>query len=144
MKIKVNVTDQSGLTNFFAGFRLAEAYQAAITGYDTYGAIGYKRVNASTTGDVYIASELDGDAAADVDTTEDFVEGTDYTFGIFVDKGGLVRYTYQGRAPATTVTKYMTSGDVMVPFFRFVDHTDTPGAVLIKEFECGLQDANVR
>jgi hypothetical protein len=144
MKIKVQVTDQSGLAQFFAGFRLAEAYQAAITGYDTYGAIGYKRVNAATTGDVYIASELDGNGNADVDTTEDFVEATDYTFGVFVDLGGNVTYTIDGEAPSTTEALQVTSGDVLVPFFRFVDHTDTPGAVLIKEFECGLLDQDVR
>mgnify|MGYP001575098934 CR=1 FL=1 len=144
LKLKVKVTDQSGLATFFTGFRLAEAGQAAITGYDTYGAIGYKRVNAATTGDVYIASELDGDANADVDTTNDFVEGTSYTFGVYVDKGGNFTYTIDGVAPTTTEKLQATSGDVMVPFFRFTDHTDTPGAVLIEEFECGLIDANVR
>jgi hypothetical protein len=144
MKIKVNVADQSGLAQFFAGFRLAEAYQAAITGYDTYGAIGYKRVNASTTGDIYIASELDGDASADVDTTDDFVEGTDYTFEVRVDKGGNFKFFVNGALPSTTKTLQATSGDVLVPFFRQVDHADTPGATLIKEFECGLLDANVR
>lgn len=144
MKLKVKVTDQSGLATFFCGFRLAEAYQAAITGYNTYGAIGYKRVNAATTGDVYIASELDGNANADVDTTNDFVEATSYTFGVYVDKGGNFRYTIDGVAPTTTEALQATAGDVMIPFFRFTDHTDTPGAVLIEEFECGLQDADVR
>jgi hypothetical protein len=144
LKLKVNVTDQSGLATFFTGFRLAEAYQAAITGYDTYGAIGYKRVNAATAGDIYIASELDGDANADVDTTDNFTEGTDYTFGVYVDKGGRFTYTINGAAPTTTEALQATAGDVLVPFFRFTDHTDTPGAVLIKEFECGLLDQDVR
>jgi hypothetical protein len=144
MKLKFKVTDQSGLATFFAGFRLVEASQAAITGYNTYGAIGYKRVNAATTGDVYIASELDGDANTDVDTTDGYTEATSMTLGVFVDLGGNFRYEVDGVAPTVTEALQATAGDVMVPFFRFTDHTDTPGAVLIEEFECGLIDADVR
>lgn len=144
MKYKIKVEDQSGITNLFGGFRLVEAYQAAIAGYNTYGAIGMKRVNASTTGDVYIASELDGDAGADLDTTNDFVENTFYTFGVYVSKGGDITYTIDGVAPTTTRAEQATAGDVMVPFIRYLDHTDTPGVITLAEFECGLLDANVR
>ena len=144
MKFKVSIADQSGMASMYCGFRLAEAYQAAIASYNTYGAIGMTRVNAATTGDIKIASELDGDANAVVDTTMDFVEGTAYTFGVYVDLGGNFTYTVDGVTPTTTEPNQATAGDVLVPFIITLDHTDTPGATIFREFECGLIDQNVR
>lgn len=144
LKCKFKIEDQSGMTSMYVGFRLAEGYQAAIASYDTYGAIGMTRVNASTTGDIKIASELDGDANAVVDTTMDFVENTFYTFGVYVSKGGAFSYSVDGVAPTVTEELVATAGDVLVPFIVYLDHTDTPSAVTVAEFECGLLDANVR
>lgn len=144
LKLKFSIADQSGMLTFYTGFRLAEAGQAAVSGYDTYGLIGLNRVNASTTAKIVIADELDADAGAVVDTTNTYVEGDDLTLGVYVDKGGTFTYTINGAAPTTVATLKGTSGDVMVPVIHFVDHGDTPGATLLKEFECGLLEANVR
>lgn len=144
LKFKMRIEDQSGMLTAYVGFRLAEASAAAVASYNTYGCIGMNRVNAATTGDIVIASELDGDANAVVDTTMDFVEATDYTFGVYVDKGGNFTYTVDGVAPTVTEALQATAGDVLVPFIHYVDHSDTPGVFLAKEFECGLIDANVR
>ena len=144
LKFKFSVADQSGMASLYAGFRLAEAYQASIAGYDTYGAIGINRVNAATAADIVIADELDGDAGAVVDTTDNYTEGDNLTLGVYVDLGGNFRYTINGVAPTTTQAFQATAADVLVPFIIMIDHTDTPGATIFKEFECGLIDANVR
>jgi hypothetical protein len=144
LKFKFLVTDQSGMLTFYTGFRLAEAYQDAVASYDTYGCIGLNRVNASASADIKIASELDGDASAVVDTTDNYTEATNLTLGVYVDLGGNFTYSINGAAPTVTKALKATAGDVLVPFIHFVDHTDTPGATLFKEFECGLLDANVR
>ena len=143
-KFKFSVADQSGMAVMYVGFRLAEAYQATIGGYDTYGAIGINRVNAATAADIVIADELDADAGAVVDTTDNYTEGDDLTLGVYVDAGGNFRYTINGAAPTTTQAFRATAGDVLVPFILTLDHTDTPGATLFKEWEVGLLDANVR
>jgi hypothetical protein len=78
------------------------------------------------------------------DTTEDYTEGDTLELGVYVDKGGNVTYTINGHSPATSVAFQFDDTDVIVPFIFFIDHTDTPGATLFKEFTCGLLEANVR
>ncbi len=144
MKFKFSVADQSGMASMYCGFRLAEAYQAAIASYDTYGAIGLNRVNASAVAKIVIADELDADAGAVVDTTNTYTETDDLTLGVYVAKDGTFSYTINGAAPTVTATLKATAGDVLIPFICTLDHTDTPGATIFKELEIGLIDANVR
>lgn len=143
-KFKWSIADQSGMASLYVGFRVVEAYQATMAAYDTYASIGLNRVNAATTGKIVICAELNADAGAVVDTTNTYLEGDNCTLGVYVDKGGNVLYTINGVAPTVTDPLQFDSGDVIVPFIQTLDHADTPGATLFKEWEAGLLDANVR
>jgi hypothetical protein len=137
MKVKLSVSVNAGVTSLYTGFRLAEAAQAAVASYNTYGCIGI------LGSDIKIASELDGNANGVVDTTDNYTAASDVTFSVFVDLGGNFTYEIDGVPPTVTEPIQATAGDVMVPFIHFVDAASAT-VVTLKEFECGLVDANVR
>lgn len=137
-KLKLKIADVSGTDDCAFGFRKAEAYQAAIDNYDEMAALNV------ILGDITIETILNNGATTSTDTTANVADGGTVTLGVFVDLGGNVRYEIDGAAPSTTAAFKFDAGEVVVPFFYFLQATTSPGKVHLQELEVGLLEANVR
>lgn len=144
VRLKFSIVDQSGMAEFRVGFRKAQAYTHVLNTYTDFATIGFARTNASTTTDIKTVTDLNDAGETTTDTTNDYTENTTVTLEVLVTAGGAVTYKIDGVAPLVTVPFTFDNGDVIVPFIFFIDHTDTPGATLFKEFTCGMLEANVR
>jgi hypothetical protein len=137
--MKFKVADVSGTDDCLFGFRKTQAYDADVDTYTDLAAVNV------ILGDIKLETNLNDAASPTVtDTTLNWADGDTKTVGVFVDKGGNVRYEIDGAAPTTTAAFKFDSGDVVVPFFYFLHATTSPGKVHFVEFNCGLIDADVR
>ena len=131
-KVKLNIADVSGTDDCAVGFRKAEAYQANIDDYDEMACLNV------IAGDINIETILNGGATDTTDTTEDVTDGTDVTLTVYVSGNGVVTFEVDNKAPTTTATFTFDDGEVVIPFLYFLNDTDLAGAVVVKEWECGL------
>jgi len=132
-KMKFSIADVSGTDDCAFGFRKVEAYQAAIDNYDEMAAINV--INR----DIYIETILNGGATATVNTTKDWNDGETHMLEVLVAEDGVVTFRVDGTIPPITASFTFDSGEVVVPFFYFLNSSDIAGEVVLKEFECGLQ-----
>lgn len=136
--MKIKIADVSGTDDCAFGFRKAEAYQANIDDYDEMACLNV------ISGDVYMETILNGAATTSTDTTDNVADGESVTLGVFVDLGGNVRYEVNNAKPTVSASFKFDAGEVVVPFFFFLQATTSPGKVHLQEFECGLKEADVR
>jgi hypothetical protein len=131
MKVKFSVADVSGTDDLVVGFRKAEAYQAAVDDYDEMAALQIidTVINVHTI--------LNDGATTVTDTTNTVADGVAVTFGIHVSAAGVVTFTIDGAAPTATAAFTFDDGEVVVPFFFFLHHTDVAGNVIITDWEVG-------
>ena len=132
-KMKFSIADVSGTDDCAFGFRKVEAYQAAIDDYDEMAALNV------ISGNITIETILNGAATVSTDTTNDWVDGETHELEILVSATGSVTYKIDGMAPITTAIYAFDTGEIVVPFFYFLNASDVAGEVVFKEFECGLQ-----
>jgi hypothetical protein len=132
LKVQFSIEDVSGTDDCAVGFRKAEDYQAAIDDYDEMAALNVISKN------ITIETILNGGGTTSTDTTDDWEDTETHTLEIYVDLGGNVTYKIDGAAPTVTVAFAFDASEVIVPFMYFLNHTDLAGAVVLKEWECGL------
>lgn len=132
-KLKFSIADVSGTDDCAFGFRKLEAYQAAIDNYDEMAALNV------ISGNITIETILNNGTTASTDTTDDWADAATHTLEVYVSAAGVVTFKIDGRPPTTTAAFTFDDGEVVVPFFYFLNDTDLAGAVTLKEFECGLQ-----
>lgn len=133
MKVSINVADISGTDDCAIGFRTTEAYQAAIDNYNNMAVLNIIDAN------ITIETIDDNAATTSTDTTDNAADGTTVELGVFVSAAGVVTYTIDGSAPTTTAAFTWDDGDTVVPFIYFLHSSDVAGAVLISNYEVGLQ-----
>jgi hypothetical protein len=143
-KLKYQITHQSGAAEFRFGFRKVQTYTHVLNTYTDFACIGHARTNASATTDIKTVTDNDDAGETTTDSTLDYTEATDVTLGVYVNKGGWVTYTVDGRLVTAAPAFQFDAGDSIIPFIFLITHTDTANAVILKEFECGLAEANVR
>ena len=131
-RMRFRIADVSGTDDCAFGFRKVEAYQAAIDDYDEMAALNV------ISGNVTIETILNGGTTTSTDTTKDWADGEIHTLEVRVSAAGVVTYLIDGMAPATTASFTFDDGEVVVPFFYFLNASDLAGAVELIEFECGL------
>lgn len=132
-KMQFSIADVSGTDDCAFGFRKVEAYQAAIDNYDEMASLNV------ISGDIKIETILNGGATTTTDTTDNWADAATHTLEVYVSAAGVVTYKIDGAAPTTTAAFTFDDGEVVVPFFYFLNATDVAGEVVCKYFECGLQ-----
>jgi hypothetical protein len=132
------VTDIDGGDEYWIGFRKVEdAYNAAPNGYTDYYAIGFNA--AADPAAIFVENELNG-AGANSDDTSDTWDGTAKKFCVNVSNAGLATATNDGAAPSTPPTAYtFDDGDMLIPYFMFIQVAAAFDNVVITEFEAGFQ-----
>lgn len=132
-KCKFSIEDVSGLAECAFGFRTAEAYQAAIDNYNNMAALNVQG------GVINIETIDDNAATTTTDTTNTWADLETHTLEVYVSAARAVTYKIDGVAPVVTAAFSIDAGDVVVPFFHMVHGADVGGAVILKEWEVGLQ-----
>lgn len=135
LRVKFSIADVSGTDDCAIGFRKAEAYQAAIDNYDEMAALNV------ISGNITIETILNNGTTTSTDTTANWADTETHTLTVLVSDTGVVRYEIDGSTPSTTAAFTFDSNEVVVPFFYFLNASDVAGAVVIQEWECGLQSA---
>ena len=130
--LKLKITDVSGTDDCCVGFRKAEAYQANVDDYDEAAFLNV------ILGDIYIETILNNAATTSTDTTNNWTDGETKTLKVLVSAARAVTYTIDGAAPVTTAAFTFDSGEVLVPFFFFLQATTSPGIVELIEWVSGL------
>lgn len=130
--VTFSIADVSGTDDCAIGFRKAEAYQAAVDNYDEMAALNV------ISGNITIETILNNAATSSTDTTDDWADGESHTLTVIVKDDGRVLFEVDGSEPTTTAAFTFDDGEVIVPFFYFLNASDVAGAVVVSKWECGL------
>jgi hypothetical protein len=132
-RMKFTIADVSGTDDCAFGFRKAEAYQAAIDNYDEMAVLNV------ISGNITIETILNNTATVSTDTTNNWADGETHVLEVRVSAAGVVTYKIDGLSPIVTAAFTFDTDEVVVPFFYYLHDTTSPGAITLREFECGLQ-----
>ncbi len=133
-KCKFSIADVSGTDDCAFGFRKAEAYQANIDDYDEMFCLNV------IGGNITREAILNGAATDSDDTDDDWADGETHTLEVYVSADGVCTCKIDGADPSTAPSAFtFDDGEVVVPFFYFLHDSDVAGAVVLKEWEVGLQ-----
>jgi len=133
LKCKFSIADISGTDDCAVGFRKAFAYNAAIDSYTDFSVLNV------ISGAINIETNLNNAGTVTTDTTDAWGDGETHTLEIYVNKAGVVTYKIDGVAPTVVAAFTFDDAEVVIPFFHFLHATTTPGAIILQEWECGLQ-----
>jgi len=133
LKVKFTLVDITGTDDCAVGFRGDEAYQAAIDDYNDMAALNV------IAGAIKIETIDDNATTTTTDTTDTWADTETHSLEVYVDSDGAVTYMIDGAAPTTTAAHSIDTGDVVVPFFHFLNASDVCETVTISYWECGIQ-----
>ena len=130
----VSIADVSGADEFGFGFRKVEAFQANFDDYDELA--GFNTI----TGVINMETILNGGGTTTTDSTEtDWVDAATHTLKVLVSSAGLVTYKYDGSAPTAVAAFTFDDGEVVTPFFFYLNDSDVAGAVVLQKLKHGRQ-----
>lgn len=133
LRAKFTITDVSGTDDCAIGFRKAEAYQANLDDYDELFGINV------IGGAIYKTAILNGAATDDDDTTNTWADAAEKTIEIKVSAAGVCTILIDGVAPVSAGTAHtFDAGEVVVPFFFVLNHTDLYDSIIFTGWEVGL------
>lgn len=132
-KMQFAIGDVSGTDDCAFGFRKVEAYQANLDDYDELACLNV------ISGDIKIETILNGGATTTTDTTNNWADLATHELEVRVSAAGVVTYKIDGITPATVAAFTFDDGEVVVPFFYFLNAADLADTLIIKHFECGPQ-----
>ena len=130
-RLSFSIADVSGSDDCLFGFRKVQAYQAAVDDYTDMAAFNV------IAGAINIETILNNAATDTTDTTDTVADGVTVELKVRVSKTGAVKFFIDGAAPTVTTAFTFDSGDVVIPFFFFLNDTDVAGAVIFQELEVG-------
>jgi hypothetical protein len=130
IRLKFEIADVSGTDDCFVGFRKQEAAQANLDDYDEMAGINV------ILGDIKVETILNNAATVTTDTTTNWADGETHTLEIQT-VGRRVIYLVDDAPPVGIPEFNFDSGEVVVPFFFFLQATTTPGKIFWKEVEVG-------
>lgn len=140
----INIADVSGTDMLFCGFRLREnAYQTAMTGYNTYFGLG--STTEANPMALYVREELNGAAGAETDTGDTTADGVNLWIETSVSSAGVATLKHGATqaalaAPTATNTLTFDTGDAILPTLRILQANATQtGVVKLIHWEAGPQ-----
>ena len=133
-ELEFSIEDVSGTDDCAFGFRKVEAEQAAIDNYDEMAALNV------ISGDINIETILNNAATTTTDTTANLANSGVVTLRVDVSSAGVVTYKVDGSAPAATAAFTFDDGEVVTPFFYYINASDVAGAVILRKVTWGLKE----
>lgn len=131
--LKLSIGTVAGTDDCVFGFRKDAAFQALADNYTDMAAINV------IAGTMWLNTIDDNAATTSTNTTDTVANATSVTLKILVSDAGVVTYTIDGAAPTTTAAFTIDDADDVVPFFYMINNATLAGAVVLQEFEAGLQ-----
>jgi hypothetical protein len=140
-EMKWSIEDVSGADECAFGFRKVEAYQAAIDDYDEMAAFNI------VSGDIKTETIINGASTVTTDLTSGGGDGAGnwandatHTVKVMVSAAGAVTYSIDGAAsPTGAVAFSFDVGEIVTPFFYYLNDSDVAGAVVLQELKHGRQ-----
>jgi len=115
------------------GFRKLAAYNATLSNYTDFAAIG------SIAGEIETQTQIATGGVITTDTTQAVTNATQFEIAVLVDSFGNVTYQLNGVAPTTTVAYQFQTGITVIPFLRIIQNSTTTATASCNYFECGFQ-----
>ncbi len=140
MRAKLLIADASGTDELLVGFRRAGVVQTVYTSIADYAALGF-----NTSANPALIKCLTGNDGTDTatSTTQTVADARAITFEVRVSSTGVVTYRHDAAtagvlATPTAVAAFtFDNGDPLVPFIRFIHHTDVADEVAVQSLEVG-------
>jgi hypothetical protein len=129
------VQDVSGANPLILGLRKVQAFDATLSNYTDFVSIGI----VGTAGKIQLQTQLNGGGVTTTDTTQVATDGSTFQLKIKVSATGVVTYEYNYQAPTVVAAFTFDDGDVVVPFWRFVEAADITTQAATNYFEMGYQ-----
>lgn len=138
LKVKMTVTDVTGITMLFAGFRGVEPHDATFTNYLDYAGLNVKGTG-TTTRVINSYTDLNNSGTpTDTATSLSATDATEFELCIFVDSAGAVTYRNGSTADTVGTAFSFDSTDTVMPFITFTSSATDAAEVLIASYECGI------
>ncbi len=129
------IADVSDTDDCAFGFRKVEAYQVAIDNYNEAAALNV------ISGNITVETILNNGATDSTDSTLDWADAGTHELKVKVSAAGVVTFYVDGSVPATTAAFTFDDAEVVVPFFYFLHAASSTAGIVLREFECGYQEA---
>lgn len=129
----IKITDVSGSDELMFGFRRAEPFQAVMTSYADYAAIG------NVSGDIKLETEVNAGGTTTTDTTANWADAETRQLCEYVTAAGVATYKIDGAAPSTTAAFTFDDGDPVVVYVYLRHDADIAEATAITKLEVGYQ-----
>tara|TARA_R110002012_G_C11480902_1_gene595020 strand:- start:48 stop:833 length:786 start_codon:yes stop_codon:yes gene_type:complete len=127
MEFSIAVVAGTDVGNF--GFRKVEALQADLHDYDEMAGLF------PISGNISIQTIINNASTVTTDTTADWANTGIHRLKVLVAKDGAVTYEIDGAAPSTTAAFSFDSGEVVTPFFHFLQASGAQtGALVLRKF----------
>lgn len=130
IRMKMKIADVSGTDDCCVGLRKMEAIQANVDDYDEAAFLNV------ILGDIKTETILNNAATVTTDTTQDWADAATKTLEVQLI-GRQVRFLVDDVAVSNVPAFSFDSGEVVVPFFFFLQATTSPGKVYWQEVEVG-------
>jgi hypothetical protein len=135
MTFVFKVEDASGTNPGIIGFRKVQAFNATLSSYTDFVAIGI----VGTAANLEIETQLNSGGVTTTDTTQTVADGAVTALTINVDSSGVVTYQINYAGPVVTAAFTFDSGDVVIPFIRFEQAADITTQFSTNYLEIGYQ-----
>ena len=131
-ELEFSIGDVSGTDDCAFGFRKVEAAQAGLDDYDEMASLNV------ISGNITIETILNAATTVSTDTTSDWANGETHVLRIDVSSAGVVTYKIDGSAPATTAAFTFDNGEVVTPFFYYLNASDVADTIVLQKVKWGL------
>ena len=136
-EMRWSVADVDGADEMSFGFRKVEPFQANIDDYDEMACLN------SISGDIKSETILNNGTTTATDLTApssgDWADGATHTVKVKVSAAGAVTYELDGTAPTGAVAFSFDVGEIVTPFFFYLNDSNVAGAVVLQELKHGRQ-----
>ncbi len=138
-KVQLELTDVSGISDCFVGFREQEAYNADHEVYENIAGFNIQ------VGVINIQTIVNDGATVTTDTTEtDWIDDAVHTLEVRVDRSGVVTFFYDDVVPTVTSPTFtLTDGDVIMPCIYQLLGANAANGIFISEWQSGLGKRSV-
>jgi hypothetical protein len=136
-ELRWSIADVDGADEMAFGFRKVEAFQAAIDDYDEMACLN------SISGDIKSETILNDGATTTTDLTSpssgDWADGATHKVKVLVSAAGAVTYKLDETTPGAAAAFSFDSGEIITPFFYYLNDSNVAGAVVLQKFKHGRQ-----
>ena len=127
MEFSIATVAGTDVGNF--GFRKVEALAADLHAYDEMAGLF------PISGNISIQTIINNAATVTTDTTANWGNTEVHSLKVLVSKAGAVTYQIDGAAPSTTAAFSFDAGEVVTPFFSFLQASGAQtGALVLRKF----------